>query len=242
MDQIRISATNLGSLALETFCPRCYWVKLHCHHKMPYSIFPGIFNSIDAYTKKVVDSYFDRQGQLPGWLSQLGDVESYIKPPHYSRFNVDHDETGTLLTGSPDAVFRYRDGAHTIVDFKTAKFTGTQDELFPKYEAQLNAYAYIGERCGLSPTSSLYLIYMEPSTDVNTASSEEAVTSDGFTMWFIGKVLEVRLEPDEIIPPLLARTREIYEMDTCPEGARGCKDCDMLSHLLTVVADTPLSV
>ena len=240
MDKIRISATNLGELALETFCPRCFWIKLHCQHKMPYSIFPGIFNSIDAYTKKVVDSYFDQQGQVPGWLSQLGDIESYIKPPHHSKFNVDHGETGILLTGTPDAVFRYRDGAHCITDFKTAKYTGTQDKLFPKYEAQLNAYAYIGERYGLSPISSLYLIYMEPSTDVNTAASEEAVTSDGFVMWFVGKVLEVRLEPDEIIHSLLARTREIYEMGTYPEGARGCEDCDKLSDLLGVVVGTPL--
>jgi len=53
MPQFRISAKTLGELALPDFCPRCFWLKLHAKH-LPLQIFPGIFSSIDAYTKRVV--------------------------------------------------------------------------------------------------------------------------------------------------------------------------------------------
>ena len=51
---LRISAKNLGELALPDFCPRCFWLKLKAHNRLPFQIFPGIFSSSDAYTKRVV--------------------------------------------------------------------------------------------------------------------------------------------------------------------------------------------
>jgi len=47
MTKLRISAKNLGELALSDFCPRCFWLKLHAK-RLPFQIFPGIFSSIDA--------------------------------------------------------------------------------------------------------------------------------------------------------------------------------------------------
>jgi len=38
--QFRISAKNLGELALSDFCPRCFWLKLHIR-QLPFQIFPG---------------------------------------------------------------------------------------------------------------------------------------------------------------------------------------------------------
>jgi len=38
-----------------------------------------------------------------------------------------------------------------------------------------------------------------------------------------------------IIPPLLARTREIYELDSAPSGREGCNDCQLLEGLLEVI-------
>jgi len=51
---LRISDKNLGALALPDFCPRCFWIKMKTGNKLPFQIFPGIFSSIDAYTKHVV--------------------------------------------------------------------------------------------------------------------------------------------------------------------------------------------
>ena len=53
MTKLRISAKNLGVLSLPNFCPRCFWLKTHAK-QLPFQIFPGIFSSINAYTKRVV--------------------------------------------------------------------------------------------------------------------------------------------------------------------------------------------
>jgi hypothetical protein len=54
--QIRISAKNLGELALHNYCPRCFWLKLKLNNRLPFQIFPGIFSAIDSYTKDVIHS------------------------------------------------------------------------------------------------------------------------------------------------------------------------------------------
>jgi hypothetical protein len=44
---------------------------------VPFAIFPGIFSSIDAYTKHVVQHYFDTHGRPPPWLVGLGPIAGY---------------------------------------------------------------------------------------------------------------------------------------------------------------------
>jgi hypothetical protein len=86
--QIRISAKALGEVAMPDFCPRCFWIKLRLNNKLPFQIFPGIFSSIDAYTKRVVNSWFDKHGCPPSWLNSLGEIKGYKDPPTYSTFRV----------------------------------------------------------------------------------------------------------------------------------------------------------
>lgn len=229
--QVRISAKNLGALALPSFCPRCFWIRLHLHDKLPYQIFPGIFSSIDSYGKKLVHGWFDRHGGAPPWLSQLGNIKAYRTPPHFSKFNVLDPQTSILLTGSPDGILVRDDDSHVIVDYKTAKFTETQDELLPMYEVQLNAYAYIGERRGLSPVSALALVYTEPITDSAAASDDANMTDEGFMMEFAAKILQVPMNPDSV-PSLLQKVREIFDLDHPPQPSQGCKDCTLLDSLI----------
>ena len=73
----------------------------------------------------------------------------YINPPHYTKFSILDRESNVILRGTPDGILVMQDGSHLIVDYKTAKFTAHQDELFPMYEVQLNAYAVIGEQRGV---------------------------------------------------------------------------------------------
>jgi hypothetical protein len=219
-----ISAKNLGAFAIERACRRCLWVQLHVKN-LPYQIFPGIFSTIDAYNKRVVHSYFDREGCMPSWLGALGGVVGYVEPPSYHKFTFDDPATGVTIRGTPDGVFRMGDGSYTIVDYKTAKFTPGQGRLLPVYRAQLNGYAYLGDRLGLGPVTQIALVYMEPVTDGDTAASPRVVDDKGFNMALSATVVPVKLNPDGLIPRLMARAREIYDLPSPPEPAEVCRDC-----------------
>lgn len=228
---IRISAKNLGALALPNACPRCAWLRLKLNHRLPFQIFPGIFSSIDSFTKNVVHAWFDRHGQAPPWLAELGPIKGYREPPHHSKFNMLIEEFNILLAGSPDGVFVRPDGSHLIVDYKTARFTGVQDDLLPMYEVQLNAYALIGESCGFTPVTGLALIYMEPMT--NGVSQFHVQCRDfGFAMGFSARILRVELRP-AMLAPLFERTRKLVTMSAPPKGHPGCKDCTLIKGLLS---------
>ncbi len=146
-EQIRISAKKLGELAMPNFCPRCFWIKLRLKNKLPFQIFPGIFSSIDSYTKRIVHSWFDSHRSQPVWLNSLGNLVGYRETLHFSKFRILDEENNILLTGNPDDVLIKTDSSHIIVDYKTAKYTAAQDKLHPLYEAQLNSYAMIGSKC-----------------------------------------------------------------------------------------------
>jgi len=228
--QIRISGKDLGAVAMPDFCPRCFWIRRNMPSGLPYQIFPGIFSSIDSYTKHVVHGWFDRHGTAPAWLGDLGPLSGYVDPPHHSNFRWLDEETDILLTGAPDGVFMRPDGSHVIVDYKTARYSGAQDSLFPIYETQLNAYAVIAEMCDMKPIAGLALIYAEPVTDIEHASSERVHQEDGFSMLFSVKILSVRLD-SMIIRPLLHKTREILDLPAPPNGRTGCKDCVKVDDL-----------
>jgi PD-(D/E)XK nuclease superfamily len=231
----RISAKTLGALALPGACGRCFWIQMRLEGRLPFQIFPGIFSTLDSYSKRIIQSWFDRHGGPPPWLAPIGEIARSIPPPHHSKFRVEDSETSILLTGTPDAVFQLADGSFAIVDYKTAKFTAAQDELFPMYEAQLNAYAFIGERHAFKPVSKLALVYTEPVADDAAVADENHVTEDGFTLGFSTKILPVETKPS-LIPELLRVARGILDSPNPPEGASRCKDCAALERLLTLAA------
>jgi len=232
-ESIRISAKNLGELALPKFCPRCFWIKLRCSHKLPFQIFPGIFSSIDSYTKKITNMHFQQHERVPDWFGGFGSPGKPMKVPHYSKFSVHEPKTNILLTGVPDEILYRPDDSYFIVDYKTSRFTATQDQLLPMYEVQLNAYAYIGKRVGFKPISGLGLIYYEPQTGISADEVDSFILDNGFSMHFSGKLLPIELKPDNI-PVLLKRVREIYDLSQPPNQVEGCKDCQLLDTLLSI--------
>lgn len=225
MDQIKISAKNLGQIALDTFCSRCFWIKLKVNNKLPWQIFPGIFSSIDAYTKKAVHSMIDSPIPIPAWMLEMGDIKGYQKVPHWSKFNVEIPEHNILLTGVPDDFLLDQEQNYIIPDYKTSKFTETQDKLRPMYDIQLNCYDVIARGRDIQPVVGLYLVYMEPVTD--EAAAGESRTKVGFSMGF--KAYAVPVEQNrQIVDEALETTREIYELSEAPEPIAGCKECQNL--------------
>ena len=233
-DRVRISGKDLGALALPAFCPRCFWVSRKAPAGLPYQIFPGIFSSIDAYTKKVVHGWFDRKAAAPVWLAGLGPVRSYVDPPHHSKFWLLDEETNLMLTGAPDGIFVRPDGSHVIVDYKTSRYSKGQDALLPVYRVQLNSYALIAERVGIAPVCALALIYAEPRTDEAAANDDRSHLDGGFAMGFDVTIKPLDLET-AMIRPLLARARELLDLPSPPRGRAGCKNCAKLDGLIGLI-------
>ena len=235
-----ISATELGTYARARFCSRCAWIRLHIKN-LPYQSFPGIFSSIDRYNKLIVHNHFDREGHAPPWLAELGESGVYIDPPHWSRFKTLDEETGITVRGEADGIFKLFDDSYVIVDYKTSRYDPERPGMSSNYEVQLNAYAFIAERLGLSPVSKLALVYMEPATDKETAQEPNLVDSKGFTIGFHARVVPVQLRQAQLLPPLLRKARSIWGMDAPPKGAKDCKDCAAVVGLLEGLGGSALS-
>ena len=231
---VTISATELGQYASSRFCLHCAWVRLNVK-PLPFQSFPGIFSTIDRYNKIIVHNHFDRENSLPVWLKDLGPVGNYVNPPHWSKFQVTHEETGVTMRGEADGIFKMSDGSYTIVDYKTSKYSPAHRAMYSNYEVQLNAYAYIGERLGLSPVRRLALVFMEPITDKQTAQNPRLVDDRGFSMGFEATIVDVALTPEELIPPLLRRVRDVAGMERSPVGSPGCKDCQAMDSLMAAL-------
>ena len=65
---------------------------------------PGIFSSIDSFTKKAVRNHFDLYGRLPDWFPEVGEVAELVpsKDLHWSRFFREDPETRIRLHGTPE--------------------------------------------------------------------------------------------------------------------------------------------
>jgi hypothetical protein len=224
---MQISAKDLGWLEIDDFCQRCFWIERH--YKLPYQMgFPGIFSSIDAYTKNIVEKYFEREGTFPEWLKGLEDVKKLIdvKPSEFKTINGN-----ITLSGIPDLIFQRHDGTFSIVDYKTAKYTGNQDALMPIYQIQLNGYAYIAEALGWKPVRDLYLVYFEPPYKESfDALSKKHTTDEGFDMPFKPSIHKISKDTKEV-ERLIAKADKLYQLDVPPEGLEGCKDCERLADL-----------
>ena len=222
-ERFRISGKHLAELNQVAYCPRCIWLKLRLQHRLPYQMFPGIFRSIDAYTKRVVQHFLDHDG-LPTWLSDLGKISGYRTAPSFQTFSVEDPETNVHLTGAPDAIILHADGSHLIVDYKTSRYTRGQDALRLLYEGQLNAYAWIAERTGYAPVTRLALVYMQPRTAQEDASNTTNHRPCGFAMAFTPHIEFVPLQLS-LVPKLLMAAREIHDLPAPPAARRGCRDC-----------------
>jgi len=236
MTALRISAKNLGYLALPDFCPRCFWLKMKAANGLPFQIFPGIFSSIDSYTKKITNCHFEKSASLPGWFSGFNGLLRPVAVPHHSEFYVIDPATGIRLTGVPDEIFQRLDRSFFIADYKTAKFTENQDSLMPIYRVQLNTYAYLGNRCGFKPVTGIGLVYYEPQTDLTMGLVDSVVNQNGFMMPFRGKLLELELKPEAMIPPLLREVRRLCDCQKAPIRRDGCEDCERMDDLVGLLA------
>lgn len=228
---IKISAKNLGYTALADFCPRCYWIKLKTSHKLPWQTFPGIFSSIDAFTKHCIHYMVDN-GPTPEWMmSGIGNVAKWKLVPHWSKNTFYDPKSQITLHGAPDDLLVLADGTLAIPDYKTQRWTDNQDKLFSLYAVQSNVYNILMTQ-DTKVDAKLFLVYMEP--DTAAASACNNIITNGFSICFNAKVVPVEVDKG-MVRRSLTLTREIYEMEKPPDSRAGCKDCLALENVIELL-------
>ena len=236
---LTISGKWLSQLAGYNPCYRCIWIGYNVR-PLPYQTFPGIFSTIDSYNKKIVHAYIDEHGKLPDWLASLGSIDHYIKPPHYSKFSIFHEQSGITLRGEADGIFRMTDASLTIIDYKTSRYSTNQEYMLAGYEIQLNAYAFIANALGMGPVKHIALVYMEPLTEQSTIAEVDSVISQsGFLMQFQPKIVPVTLHPDKLIPNLLSKAQQVLQSPIAPNRSSTCKNCVAIDTLTEAAIQNP---
>ena len=226
-----ISATELGNYATRYPCLRCAWIRMHVKD-LPYQTFPSIFSSIDSFTKNVISAFFEKFSRLPDWLEEIGEVTENIKPPNWRKFYRDVETIGVRVRGEADAIFRLSDGSYVIADYKTSRYNPERKYALLSYQMQLNAYAWIAESVGYSPISRLYLIFMEPESQKEFASSNSSISEMGMALGFKSNIIEVERRPEKLIPPILDLVHSVSKMKIPPKGRNRCKNCVRLDEMI----------
>jgi len=247
---VTISVKNLASFALPDACPRCQWINAQMLFKLPFQHFPGIFSSIDSYSKKITQLHHTADHKSPPWFEKFGIAGVPQDVPHYSKFSMLDKDTGIVVRGSPDEMLLGPDGLF-IPDYKTSRLTNEGDKLMPLYVAQLNTYADIALSQNMGPIAGLGLIYYEPVTDlVGDGSYDAAATlvkvadARGFSMYFEAKFVKVERDT-KLTAQLLKKFKAMRDLLAPPARSPDCKDCpllDTLSELGRVTQANPLAV
>ena len=228
---MRISAKNLGILALPDCCPRCFWMRAKLGWKSPWAIMPGIFSSIDGFSKRAILASYEKNGFFPPWIAGRWSDARPLPTPHHSTFRLTDPETGIVLTGVPDLIIGLSNRRLAILDLKTARYSKHQDALLPMYRVQLNGYALIAEGLGMGTVEALGLVYGEPPPNDQNRGLDALVDDCGFSMPFKTTAEPIDLNR-ALIPPLLRRAKTLLEMKNPPEGQEGCKDCRLVDELI----------
>lgn len=230
-ERLRISAKHLGELALPDHCERCFQIKLDLHYKLPYQVFPGIFSSIDSFSKKITDKHYEFHGDIPLWLEVEGRP---LRNPSVRDFQWHDLETNVLLTGVPDSIIRKPDETLAIIDYKTARYTDGQDHLLPLYHVQLNGYALIAEQSGWGRVTELLLVYYEPDTEVTQANVRSLTLSDGFVMPFYAKTVRMELDRD-LVREKMEKAKSLFD-GSRGEHREGCAEGLRLRELVSLIS------
>ena len=191
---------------------------------------PGIFSSIDGFSKRAILAFYEKNGHFPPWIAgRWADVRP-LKTPHHSSFRLTDPETGIVLTGIPDLMLGLSGRRLAILDLKTARFSDHQDALLPMYQTQLNGYALIAEGLGMGHVEALGLVYGEPPANDDNTGLDALVGDQGFSIPFKATAMPIELDRT-LIPPMLREAKTLLDMKNPPEGQEGCKECRLVEEM-----------
>jgi hypothetical protein len=221
----RITPTKLSALCAPNYCPRCYWKLLRASFKKPFDFgTPFVMQELDRHQKNVARIGI-MEGELPKFFGPFKDATEVLP---ISSVSCVHADTGLTLFGYPDLVFAFADRSVGILDDKTAKVKAEDHPLFHSYRTQVNHYAYALQNSANPRTvSRVGLLYYE---FAHLSDEEMADSFNDSEVWarFKPKVVEMDLDPEGIVVPLLEKVRDLLDLSECPKGRKGCNDCALL--------------
>jgi len=230
MEKLHISVTNLAAFKSAKFCGRCVWYLLRMANRVPFrKPFPGVMTDLDRLEKAIVRASL-ADGEAPDWLGPFADAGEPFEVGLISHLDA---ETGVELAGIPDAVAPLGDESYLVLEDKTARYKGEGDLWLPVYAAQDNGYAFLLAR--QDPEYQVTrggILYFRVEPDLDDDALLESLTDCGFRAPICATAVEVEIDPDEIIPPLLKQAREILDLEAPPKGRSGCEDCELLASLI----------
>jgi len=227
-----MAAKDLGCLALENFCPRCFWIRKRMNRQVPFNHFPGVFSHLDNYQKRLIQGWVGAGTGAPPWLKPLGDIVGYVAPPKAAKFFmpiVDH----VVIRGEADCILKRANGELVIIDNKTAVYKGMADPFYPQYRVQLNAYAAITTHQKMGKVGGLALLYAQPCSDEVSALAPENRRDDGFVMNFSVQLLPVPMDPSMVVM-LAKQAWDIYSETKAPKGIEDCPNCASIDAMIAV--------
>jgi len=231
VEKLRISVTNLAAFTIAKFCPKWAWYLMKMGNKVPFrKPFPGLMGDLDRLEKEVLRTVIAETGEAPEWLAHFADAGQPLDLWQVGHYDA---ETGIEFVGRPDAVLPLDDGSCGVIDNKSAKFKGEDDPFWPAYPTQVNGYAFLLQRQEEEYSVSRgAIVYFEVQSDLHGDSLLKIVTRSGIRPEFRVKAVEVEINPEEIIPPLLKQAREIFDLEAPPKGRSGCEDCELVASLM----------
>ena len=188
---------------------------------------PGILFNMDRFEKILVEAHFAAKRRAPKWLASLGCTGPVSFP---RKMTEELPKLGLTLVGMPDAVFSKQDGTLCLVDYKTAKYKGSDDPFMAIYETQLWGYARLLEHEGVGTVSSAALVYFGNTLHDHAEYPLDLLTSEGLSVPFEVTIREVTLDL-KALDPLLKTFRVYADMPAPPDTIEGCKTCKRLNYL-----------
>ncbi len=232
-----ISVSKLAEVAMPGFCPHCFWIKLKMGWELPFQRpVPSIMGDIDRHVKNVVRTHYEEKGMLPQWFPYLGEVTKLEKAPGWRDFYFTHPQLGITLRGEMDEILQLNGCGYHILDYKTARYTVTQDRFLPVFEAQLNAYAYIAGRGNFfSPIVGLSLVYLEPDAGSHLHREQMELLSGKLRLGFTPRVKSIEIKPDSFTEGLLRKCAGIASLSEPPEPVPQCHNCRLFQNVSEMV-------
>lgn len=244
----KITARNLGNLALADPCLSCFWWLSNIRFHAPFDFGAAIFRDCQAMQEAVIGHFLDTDGSLPKEFAPFCDIKERMDVnKRYDHFGYMH-ESGVWLYGEPDEVMRRKDNTGVIWDHKTAhpkvaveEADGTaakgkkkEDRFRPMYDIQVSGYALIGEvGLNLGRFSAGALCYWDVQHKAVVADPESFIDDGMFYAAFAPVIYEVELDYSTI-DDLLKEALKVWKSKVPPEGRKGCKDCRKLQALLAI--------